>query len=141
MEVCTRETERLYGPEVWQEGDVWVLNDSYIGGTHLNDVTVYRPIFCDGELAGFAASILVPSSATVVPPRRGGLVVDPLGLRPQEVGTRGWPPLRRVKTAAVVKARALEVGTDDTVPIQPTVPRPPTAAAGRNSSSAAHRPT
>ncbi|MEV5892600.1 hydantoinase B/oxoprolinase family protein [Nonomuraea fuscirosea] len=56
LEVCTRETERLYGREVWQEGDVWVLNDSYIGGTHLNDVTVYGPIFCDGELAGFAAS-------------------------------------------------------------------------------------
>nr|WP_311132560.1 hydantoinase B/oxoprolinase family protein [Nonomuraea gerenzanensis] len=56
LEVCTRETERLYGREVWQEGDVWVLNDSYIGGTHLNDVTVYGPIFADGELAGFAAS-------------------------------------------------------------------------------------
>ncbi|MBB5783715.1 hydantoinase B/oxoprolinase family protein [Nonomuraea jabiensis] len=56
LEVCTRETERLYGREVWQEGDVWVLNDSYIGGTHLNDVTVYGPIFVEGELAGFAAS-------------------------------------------------------------------------------------
>ncbi|GAA3092300.1 hydantoinase B/oxoprolinase family protein [Nonomuraea salmonea] len=56
LEVCTRETERLYGPEVWREGDVWVLNDSYIGGTHLNDVTVYGPIFAGGELAGFAAS-------------------------------------------------------------------------------------
>ncbi|MGW4474284.1 hydantoinase B/oxoprolinase family protein [Nonomuraea sp. NPDC004354] len=56
LEVCTRETERLLGRDVWQEGDVWVLNDSYIGGTHLNDVTVYGPIFVDGELAGFAAS-------------------------------------------------------------------------------------
>ncbi|MEV4175522.1 hydantoinase B/oxoprolinase family protein [Nonomuraea sp. NPDC049709] len=56
LEVCTRETERLYGREVWREGDVWVLNDSYIGGTHLNDVTVYGPIFAGGELAGFAAS-------------------------------------------------------------------------------------
>ncbi|MBB5081684.1 hydantoinase B/oxoprolinase family protein [Nonomuraea endophytica] len=56
LEVCTRETERLYGRQVWREGDVWVLNDSYIGGTHLNDVTVYGPIFADGELAGFAAS-------------------------------------------------------------------------------------
>ncbi|MEV0389543.1 hydantoinase B/oxoprolinase family protein [Nonomuraea sp. NPDC050643] len=56
LEVCTRETERLYGREVWREGDVWVLNDSYIGGTHLNDVTVYGPIFVDGELTGFAAS-------------------------------------------------------------------------------------
>ncbi|MBT2230031.1 hydantoinase B/oxoprolinase family protein [Nonomuraea sp. NEAU-A123] len=56
LEVCTRETEALYGRQVWQEGDVWVLNDSYIGGTHLNDVTVYGPIFVDGALAGFAAS-------------------------------------------------------------------------------------
>ncbi|OUC89196.1 hydantoinase B/oxoprolinase family protein [Streptosporangium minutum] len=56
LEVCTRETERLHGRQVWREGDVWVLNDSYIGGTHLNDVTVYGPIFVGGELAGFAAS-------------------------------------------------------------------------------------
>ncbi|MER7502672.1 hydantoinase B/oxoprolinase family protein [Nonomuraea pusilla] len=56
LEVCTRETEARHGRDVWQEGDVWVLNDSYIGGTHLNDVTVYGPIFVDGELVGFAAS-------------------------------------------------------------------------------------
>src|SRR5437899_3075509 len=40
LEVCTRFTEEEYGTDVWQEGDVWLLNDSYIGGTHLNDVTV-----------------------------------------------------------------------------------------------------
>lgn len=56
LEVCTRETERRHGPGVWQDGDVWALNDSYIGGTHLNDVTVYAPIFVAGEPAGFAAS-------------------------------------------------------------------------------------
>ncbi|MFJ6756086.1 hydantoinase B/oxoprolinase family protein [Streptomyces sp. NPDC091273] len=60
LEVCTRATEEMYGADVWQPGDVWVLNDSYIGGTHLNDVTVYAPIFTedteDGELIGFAAS-------------------------------------------------------------------------------------
>ncbi|MBP0448663.1 hydantoinase B/oxoprolinase family protein [Kitasatospora sp. RG8] len=61
LEVCTRATEEMYGAEVWRPGDVWVLNDSYIGGTHLNDVTVYAPIFADdtadgGELIGFAAS-------------------------------------------------------------------------------------
>ncbi|MFB7454712.1 hydantoinase B/oxoprolinase family protein [Streptomyces sp. NPDC056194] len=56
LEECTRATERMYGRDVWQEGDVWVLNDSYIGGTHLNDVTVYAPIHVGGELVGFAAS-------------------------------------------------------------------------------------
>ncbi|MGW0994237.1 hydantoinase B/oxoprolinase family protein [Streptomyces sp. NPDC002523] len=56
LEECTRATERMYGRDVWREGDVWVLNDSYIGGTHLNDVTVYAPIHVSGELVGFAAS-------------------------------------------------------------------------------------
>ncbi|WP_158880432.1 hydantoinase B/oxoprolinase family protein [Amycolatopsis anabasis] len=56
LEECTRATERIHGRDVWQPGDIWVLNDSYIGGTHLNDVTVYAPIFVGGALAGFAAS-------------------------------------------------------------------------------------
>lgn len=56
LEVCTRVTEEMYGREVWQPGDVWIMNDSYLAGTHLNDVTVYGPIFHDGRLVGFAAS-------------------------------------------------------------------------------------
>ena len=46
----------MYGREVWQPGDVWIMNDSYLTGTHLNDMTVFGPIFHDGELVGFAAS-------------------------------------------------------------------------------------
>ncbi|GEB49007.1 MULTISPECIES: hydantoinase B/oxoprolinase family protein [Streptomyces] len=56
LEECSRRTEEEFGPRVWQPGDVWVLNDSYIGGTHLNDCTVYAPIFVSGALVGFAAS-------------------------------------------------------------------------------------
>jgi N-methylhydantoinase B len=56
LEVCTRVTEEMYGREAWRPGDVWILNDSYLAGTHLNDITVYGPIFHDGELVGFAAS-------------------------------------------------------------------------------------
>ena len=33
-----------------QPGDIVLLNDSYRGGTHLNDVTVLFPMFVDGEL-------------------------------------------------------------------------------------------
>jgi N-methylhydantoinase B len=56
LEVCTRVTEEMYGREAWQPGDVWIMNDSYLAGTHLNDITVYGPIFHDEELVGFAAS-------------------------------------------------------------------------------------
>jgi len=30
---------------VMQPGDMYVVNDPYVSGTHLNDVTVFRPIF------------------------------------------------------------------------------------------------
>ncbi|MBX5474464.1 MAG: hydantoinase B/oxoprolinase family protein [Thermoleophilia bacterium] len=56
LEICTRATEELYGRDAWQPGDVWIMNDSYMTGTHLNDMTVFGPIFVDGELTGFAAS-------------------------------------------------------------------------------------
>lgn len=56
LEECTLRTEAEFGSQVWQPGDVWVLNDSYIGGTHLNDCTVYAPIFVADRLVGFAAS-------------------------------------------------------------------------------------
>lgn len=39
-----------------QPGDMWVVNDPYIAGTHLNDVTVIRPIFQGSVLVGYAAN-------------------------------------------------------------------------------------
>lgn len=56
LEFCSIAVEQKYGVDVWQDGDIWVLNDSYLGGTHLNDVTVFAPIFTGGELVGFAAT-------------------------------------------------------------------------------------
>src|SRR5919109_692237 len=38
------------------EGDMVVLNDPYIAGTHLNDITLVRPIFHHGVLVGYAAN-------------------------------------------------------------------------------------
>ncbi len=46
--------EREYGGA--REGDMWVANDPYVTGTHLNDVTVVRPIYFHGALAGYAAN-------------------------------------------------------------------------------------
>ncbi len=41
-----------------EPGEMWIVNDPYVSGTHLNDITVIRPIFLPGtgRLAGFAAS-------------------------------------------------------------------------------------
>ncbi len=40
----------------WRAGDMVILNDPYLGGTHLPDVTVVAPVFVAGELAGFVAN-------------------------------------------------------------------------------------
>ncbi len=40
------------------EGDVYITNDPYVGGgTHLPDIYVFKPIYFEGALLGFAAAI------------------------------------------------------------------------------------
>lgn len=56
IETCSKAVEEKYGRDVWREDDVWILNDAYIGGTHLNDVTIFAPVFVDGVLVGFSAT-------------------------------------------------------------------------------------
>ena len=33
-----------------EDGDMWIFNDPYVGGTHLSDFKIVRPYFRDGEL-------------------------------------------------------------------------------------------
>src|SRR3546814_9945832 len=40
------------------EGDGYLLNDPFAGGTHLPDLTLIRPVFLDGEVIGIAAASL-----------------------------------------------------------------------------------
>lgn len=40
----------------WQPGDQVILNDPFLGGTHLPDVTVVAPVFVADELLGFVAN-------------------------------------------------------------------------------------
>ncbi|MEX2482634.1 MAG: hydantoinase B/oxoprolinase family protein [Gammaproteobacteria bacterium] len=40
----------------WRPGDMVVVNDPYLGGTHLPDVTLIAPVFVAGELAAFCAN-------------------------------------------------------------------------------------
>ena len=40
----------------WQDGDIVLVNDPYISGTHLNDLTLVKPVFFDGTLIAFTAN-------------------------------------------------------------------------------------
>ncbi|MEZ4624578.1 MAG: hydantoinase B/oxoprolinase family protein [Thermomicrobiales bacterium] len=56
LEVTIQITIEKYGYDGINDGDVFILNDSYMTGTHLGDITVISPIFYAGELVGFTAS-------------------------------------------------------------------------------------
>jgi len=45
---------RHFGRENMKPGDIYVTNDSYITGSHLNHMTFTLPIFHKGKLAGFS---------------------------------------------------------------------------------------
>lgn len=40
----------------WKEGDILILNDPYLGGTHLPDVTIISPVFIRNNLLAFVVS-------------------------------------------------------------------------------------
>lgn len=50
-----REIVRVFGNDI-HEGDVFLHNDPYTGGTHLNDVLMLYPVFADGKLVLFSAA-------------------------------------------------------------------------------------
>jgi len=43
-----------FGPDGIKPGDIYVTNDAYLTGSHLNHMTFTLPIFADSELVGFA---------------------------------------------------------------------------------------
>ena len=57
-----------------KEGDLYVFNDPYDGGTHLPDIAVAAPVIHDGHLAGFVATM--SHHADVGGPVPGSMAVD-----------------------------------------------------------------
>lgn len=51
----TREVVKAFGDDI-HDGDIFLHNDPYTGGTHLNDVLMLYPVFHAGRLALFAAT-------------------------------------------------------------------------------------
>jgi N-methylhydantoinase B len=77
--------------ETMREGDLYCMNDPYLGGTHLPDIAVIMPVFARGRPLAFAASMThhqdvggmtpgsVPTHATEV--FQEGIRLPPLKLR------------------------------------------------------------
>ena len=51
----TAEVVKTFADDI-HEGDIFLHNDPYTGGTHLNDILMLYPVFHDGKLAMFTAT-------------------------------------------------------------------------------------
>ena len=74
--------------ETMTDGDIFIMNDPYLGGTHLPDIAIIMPIFCDGRALGLSATMVhhqdvggmtpgsVPTNATEI--FQEGIRIPPL---------------------------------------------------------------
>ncbi len=107
--------EREYGGV--REGEMWVANDPYITGTHLNDVTLVRPIFYHGRLVGYAANKAHHADV-------GGAAPGSMPAR------RDRAVCRRARTAARCGSCARTASIDEIVAIVRANSRTPDARSG-----------
>ena len=77
-------------------GDQWVVNDPYLAGTQLNDVTLIRPIFLAGELTAFAVNKAHHADV-------GGAVPGSMPPDARDLFAEGFivPPIRLVRAGAI----------------------------------------
>jgi len=80
-----------FPPSTAREGDIYLMNDPYHGGTHLPDIALVMPIFVDGRIVAYAGSMThhqdvggmapgsIPTNATEI--YQEGLRLPPLKLR------------------------------------------------------------
>lgn len=74
-----------------EEGDLFFMNDPYRGGTHLPDITVVQPVFAEGRLVCFAATMLHHQDiggmrAGSVPPDAQDIFQEGLRVPPMRLG-------------------------------------------------------
>ncbi|MCG8324109.1 MAG: hydantoinase B/oxoprolinase family protein, partial [Thiotrichales bacterium] len=90
----------------WSPGDCIILNDPFLGGTHLPDITFISPVFIEHSLAGFVANRAhhanvgadTPGSMPVAKTlEEEGLIIEPVHLL--KGGQRNAPVWTRIITA------------------------------------------
>lgn len=94
LDGSTRAILARFPAQDMHEGDLYLMNDPFLGGTHLPDLTVVRPVFSGGRLIAFAASILHHQDiggmrAGSVPPDAVEIFQEGLRLPPVLMGRNG----------------------------------------------------
>lgn len=92
-------------------GEMWIVNDPYLSGTHLNDITILRPIFFRNELVGYAAN---KAHHTDV----GGMVPGSMSADAKDLFAEGLilPPMRIVQDERAVESTIALVRANSRTP-------------------------
>ncbi len=110
-----------------RDGDIFLTNDPYDGGvTHLNDLVVALPIFHDGRLAAWAASMAHHSDIGGRTP--GSMAID---------ATEIWAEGLRIPATRLFAAGQLIPRSSTSSPSTPASPNSCRATSGRRSQPAA----
>ncbi|ETX07523.1 MAG: hypothetical protein ETSY2_10795, partial [Candidatus Entotheonella gemina] len=80
--------------EEMHEGDLYIMNDPYLGGTHLPDIALVMPVFHHGRLLAFSAAMthhqdvggMSPGS---VPPNASEIYQEGIRIPPLKLRDRG----------------------------------------------------
>jgi N-methylhydantoinase B len=57
MSTTIQETLKVYPVSAMRKGDIYITNDAYITGSHLNHIILSMPVFVDGEVVAFTSSM------------------------------------------------------------------------------------
>ena len=57
LQFAAQRIVRAFPPDTMREGDAFLLNDPYDGGTHLPDITLAVPVFADGRTVALACTM------------------------------------------------------------------------------------
>ena len=95
LQPATAAIIEAFGDDVF-EGDIFLLNDPYFGGSHLPDVTAFAPVFIDGTLAFWAINRAHHSDI-------GGATYGAYNAAAREIWQEGLrlPPLRLYDKGAI----------------------------------------
>ena len=106
-----------------QPGDVYVTNDPYgCGGQHLPDIYVIQPIFVDGELEGYAATMAHHSDV-------GGIAPGSIAVHATEIYQEGLRiPLSKLYDGGVENTTLLPAARGEHPPADSRARRPPCPA-------------
>lgn len=57
FEITMQEVLRHFPPSELEDGDIVISNDPYLGGQHIMDLQTFAPVFLDGQIVGWVATI------------------------------------------------------------------------------------